>query len=244
MALLEELEISGNWLFRWRSYLPLVLAVLIFSGLAHFRYPFGSHVLDEMWEVICLCVSSLGLTVRALTIGFAANQTSGRNTGGQVADTLNTTGMYSIVRNPLYFGNFLIILGVAIFLRIWWTPLLYMLLFALYYERIIFAEEMFLRRKFGQAYLDWASATPAFFPRISLWRTPALPFSWKKVLRREYHGAFGVVMALFLLEVASELYLGHGFVVDTMWRYILVFSFAAYGAIRFLHKHTAWLKGG
>ncbi len=242
MALLEEFEASGNWLFRWRSYLPLALAVLIFSGLAYFKYPFGSHLLDEIWEVICLSVSASGSAVRGLTIGFAASQTSGRNTGGQVADTLNTTGMYSIVRNPLYLGNFLMVLGVVIFLRIWWIPLLYMLIFTLYYERIIFAEEMFLRRKFGQAYLDWAATTPAFLPRISQWKAPALPFSWRKVLRREYHGAFGVVMALFLLEVASDLYLGNGFVVDSMWRYIFAFSVAAYGVMRFLHKRTTLLK--
>jgi len=242
VALLEEFEASGNWLFRWRSYLPLVLAVLMFSGLTYFKYPFGSHWLDEIWEVVCLCVSASGWAVRALTIGFAASRTSGRNTTEQVAETLNTTGIYSVVRNPLYLGNFLMALGVVIFLRVWWMPLLYLLLFTLYYERIIFAEEMFLRRKFGQAYLDWAATTPAFLPKVSQWKAPALPFSWRKMLRREYHGAFGVVMALFVLEVASELYLGHGFVVDAMWRYILVFSFAAYGVMRFLHKHTAWLK--
>ncbi len=33
------------------------------------------------------------------------------------------------------------VLGVVISLRVWWIPLIYMLLFALYYERIIFAED-------------------------------------------------------------------------------------------------------
>ena len=32
--------------------------------------------------------------------------TSGRNTHDQVADSLNTSGIYSIVRHPLYVGNF------------------------------------------------------------------------------------------------------------------------------------------
>ncbi|MBI4525222.1 MAG: hypothetical protein HY695_15570 [Deltaproteobacteria bacterium] len=244
MALLEEFEESGNWLFRWRSYLPLVLGVLIFSGLSYFKYPFGSHRLDELWEVVCLCVSVSGLLVRALTIGFAAGRTSGRNTERQVADSLNTTGMYSIVRNPLYLGNFLMVLGVVIFLRIWWIPLLYMLLFTVYYERIIFAEEMFLRRKFGKSYLDWAARTPAFLPKLSHWRSPALPFSWRKVLRREYHGAFGVIMAMFLLEVTSDWSVGRGLVIEGMWKYILSFSVGTYVVLRFLHKHTKVLKAG
>jgi len=243
MPLLEEFEASGQWLFRWRSYLPLLLVVLFFAGLDSFEYPFGSHLLDQIWEVICLVVSFLGLTLRAVTIGATAPRSSGRNTKQQIADTLNTTGMYSIVRNPLYLGNFLMVLGVVIFLRVWWLPLFYMLLFTLYYERIIFAEEMFLRRRFGKEYLDWAASTPAFFPRIRQWTPPALPFSWKKVLRREYHGALGVVLAMFLLEVAGDVYEGHGFKLDGLWGIILSFTGTSYVIIRFLHKHTALLKG-
>ena len=46
--------------------------------------------------------------------GFAARNTSGRNTGqGQVADKLNTTGAYSLTRNPLYLGNALMWAAVA-----------------------------------------------------------------------------------------------------------------------------------
>ena len=129
----------------------------------------------------------LGVAVRA-SQRFTASHTSGRNTEGQVADSLNTTGMYSIVRNPLYLGNFLMILGVVLFLRIWWIPALYATLFALYYERIIFAEEMFLRDKFGQDYLAWASKTPAFFPKFALWK-PTASFSGKDRCR-EYPAAW------------------------------------------------------
>jgi protein-S-isoprenylcysteine O-methyltransferase Ste14 len=243
MPLLEEFESFGNWLFRWRSYLPLILAALVLSGVAYFEYPLGSHLLDQLWELICLAVSLLGLVVRALTIGFAASQTSGRNTTEQVADRLNTTGMYSIVRNPLYFGNFLMVFGVVIFLRVWWIPVIYTLLFALYYERIIFAEEKFLRRKFGQAYLDWASKTPAFIPRISLWKAVASSFSWRKLLRREYHGVAAVVFAMFLLEVAGDVYQGHGFKIDALWAVILSLTGFLYLVVRFLHKHTTLLRG-
>jgi protein-S-isoprenylcysteine O-methyltransferase Ste14 len=165
MPLIEEFESVGHWLFRWRSYLPLVTAVLLLSGLQYFSYPFGSHFLDELWEVICLSVSFAGLVIRALTVGSSASRTSGRNTAQQIAGTLNTTGMYSIVRNPLYLGTFLMVLGVVIFLRVWWIPLIYVLFFALYYERIIFAEEMFLRREFGKEYIKWACKDTGFLSK-------------------------------------------------------------------------------
>lgn len=242
MPLLEQFEAVGNRLFRWRSYLPLVLLLLILSGLSRFHDPFGSHSWDQIWELLCLGISFLGLLIRVLTVGFAPAGTSGRNTKRQAATELNTTGMYSIVRNPLYLGNLLMMLGPMVFLRVWWIPLVYLFLFILCYERIIFAEEMFLRREFGQAYLDWASKTPAFFPRLRQWQSPRLSFSWRTVVRREYHGAFGVIIAIFLIEVVSDLYREHELVVDSMWRWILGLSMVAYLIIRFLHKRTSILR--
>ena len=221
MPLIEEFESSGDWMFRWRSYLPLATIVFFLGGLDYFSYPYGSHFLDELWEILCLVISLLGLAVRVLTIGFTASHTSGRNTAGQVAAELNTTGMYSAIRNPLYLGNFLMVLGVMLFLRVWWIPVIYVLLFVLYYERIIFAEERFLRHTFGTRYLDWASQTPAFFPRFDRWQSPDLPFRWKKALRREYHGLLALAATMFLLEVAGDLYIGERFEIDILWAIFL-----------------------
>ena len=241
MPLIEEFEATGHWLFRWRSYLPLGAVAFVLGGVADFNYPRGSHSLDELWEVLCLMVSFSGLAVRVLTIGYAAPGTSGRNTSRQVAADLNTTGMYSVMRNPLYLGNFLMVLGVMLFLRVWWIPVIYMLLFALYYERIIFAEEMFLRKKFGSRYLDWASQTPAFLPRFNRWQPPNAPFRWRKVLRREYHGVLAVALSMFLLEAVGDLCVGHGLELDTLWAIFLPLAFGSYAVIRFLHKRTGVL---
>jgi protein-S-isoprenylcysteine O-methyltransferase Ste14 len=242
MPLIEEFESTGHWLFRWRSYLPLATVAFVLGGIEYFNYPYGSHLLDELWEVLCLMISFSGLAVRALTIGYATSGTAGRNTKGQVAADLNTTGMYSIIRNPLYMGNFLMVLGVMLFLRVWWIPVIYMLVFALYYERIIFAEEKFLRNKFSARYMDWASQTPAFLPRFNRWQAPELPFRWRKVLRREYHGLIAIASSMFLLEAAGDLYLGHGFEIDTLWAIFLPLAFGSYLVIRFLHKRTGVLR--
>jgi hypothetical protein len=101
---------------------------------------------------------------------------------------------------------------------------------------------MFLRRKFGTRYLDWASHTPAFLPRFSAWQSPDLPFLWRRVLRREYHGLIAIVFGMFLLETAGDLYIGHGFELDTMWAVFLSLACGFYFVIRFLHKRTALLK--
>ena len=50
MALREELERSGNWLFRHRSYLPIVMLVPILVALHGYHYPDGRHDLDFGWR--------------------------------------------------------------------------------------------------------------------------------------------------------------------------------------------------
>lgn len=243
MLLGKQFEASGNYFFRWRSYLPLITIVIFFSALPHFSYPLSSHNLDVAWEIFCLAVSFLGLFIRVITVGYTPQKTSGRNTKkGQVADCLNTKGMYSIVRNPLYLGNFFMGLGISLFLRIWWVSFIYALLFMIYYERIIFAEEQFLVKKFNKQYIEWASNTPAFFPKFSQWQTPELSFSFKKVLRKEYHGFLGIILILFALEVISDLYIHHHFIFDFMWQCLVGSSIIIYVIIRFLHKKTSLLK--
>src|SRR5688500_9351479 len=101
MPLKEELENSGNWLFRRRSFIPLVLCV--FAIAVMYFYPDTTHqfITSKSWRIVCLLVTALGLAIRALTVGFTPKGTSGRNTAGQVADQLNQTGIYSLVRHPL-----------------------------------------------------------------------------------------------------------------------------------------------
>src|SRR4051794_2336132 len=193
MALEDEFRKQGEWLFRWRSFLPLILVPLIGVALLQVK----AEKIDEWgdsWDYICLSVSFLGLLVRVVTIGYVPENTSGRNTKKQIAEQINTTGMYSIVRHPLYLGNFLIGFGISLVQLVWWLPVIYVLAFWLYYERIMFAEESFLNRKFGTPYQEWAAATPAFLPRFSQWRAPSLPFSWLNVLGREYSGLMVVIL--------------------------------------------------
>ena len=243
MLLTKKFEVSGNYLFRWRSYLPLFTVPIIFSALPYYSYPFDSHLLNVAWETFCLAISFFGIFIRMITVGYTPKKTSGRNTKkGQVADYLNTKGMYSIVRNPLYLGNFFMGLGIFLFLCIWWVAFIYGLVFMLYYERIIFAEEQFLVKKFKQQYMEWATKTPAFFPKFSQWQNPELPFLFKKVLRKEYHGFFAIIIYMFALEVISEFSLHHYFKVDFMWKCLVGFGVIAYVVIRFLHKKTRFLK--
>jgi protein-S-isoprenylcysteine O-methyltransferase Ste14 len=202
MLLREELERQGEFLFRWRSYLPIIILPFLILALPHSGH--GEKLLgkgfDLFMEIFSLVVALSGVGLRCLTVGYAPPGTSGRNTKRQKAELLNTTGMYSIVRHPLYLGNFFIFLGILLFLQVWWFALIGLLSFWLYYERIMLREEGFLHGKFEKAYLDWANETPVFLPRLSRWRSPREGFSWKTVLRREYTGFFLVTAVFAILE--------------------------------------------
>jgi len=242
MSLNAEFEKTGLWLFRYRSYLPLLgLPVLAIQFLSY-GYLDHSHKLTEFWEDICLLVSFLGLTVRALVVGYTPKNTSGRNTHGQLAETLNTTGMYSLVRHPLYLGNYLIILGLSLFFREWSVVLLVTCLFALYYERIMFAEEAFLKASFGKEFEQWAAVTPCIIPRFYGWQRPPLAFSWRNVLRREYNGFFAIILVFFILEVAGDSIVERRLQIDRPWVVFLVASTVIYLTLRTLKRKTQLLN--
>ncbi len=115
MALVHEFERSGNWLFKRSSWLPVFLVA---AGI--FVMYLGNRqalIFDMRDELIFLGVSLFGQMIRIFTVGFAPKNTSGRNTlSGQIADELNTTGIYSVVRHPLYVGNFFMWLGPVLFI--------------------------------------------------------------------------------------------------------------------------------
>jgi hypothetical protein len=146
--------------------------------------------------------------------------------------------MYSIVRHPLYFGNFLIVLGLTLFTQVWWFVLAVGLLFLVYYERIVFAEEEFLRQRFGGLYLEWADQTPAFWPRFRNWKQPSLPFSFRTVLRRENSSAFAVVASFTFLEIAGDLVVERKLELDLGWGIAFSVALVVYLILRSLMKKT------
>lgn len=240
MALIEEFQNQGKWLFRWRSYLPLMLLALLGAAFKQSEWRYHSNF-QEYWEFVCLSISFVGLVIRAITVGHTPARTSGRNAKRQIADELNTSGMYSIVRHPLYLGNFLIALGISFILLVWWLPAIYTLLFWLYYERIMFAEEAFLGQQFGSRYHRWAAATPAFFPRFSQWRRADLPFSFRNVLGREYTGLMIVILGHAGMEFTEHLIMDRRVVWEVFWAVLLFGGIAMYFVLRMLKRQTTLL---
>lgn len=202
MALIHSLEKSGNKLFRFRGQIPLILFILsvpavYFSDYSHY---FESENCRLILLITSAVISFAGQVIRAIAIGTSNKHTSGRNTKEQVAEALNTTGIYSTVRHPLYLGNYFMWIGIVIYVGNIYFFLVVSLLFWLYYERIMFAEERFLERKFGEDYVNWSLKVPAFIPSCKNYVKNDIPFSMKTILRREYSGVTATIISFVFVD--------------------------------------------
>ncbi|MDQ1296150.1 MAG: Isoprenylcysteine carboxyl methyltransferase family protein [Bacteroidota bacterium] len=241
MALVHEFENSGNWLFKRRSWLPIVMVV---AGLVMMYLGNRQAILFDLRdEMIFLGISIFGQIIRIITVGFAPKNTSGRNTaGGQVADELNTSGIYSVVRHPLYVGNLFMWLGPVLFLKSVWFMVIFGLVYWLYYERIMFAEEQFLRRKFGDTYDRWSETVKAFLPFRVKFIRPKLSFSVRNVLKREYNSFVNIFIIFAILDIFRNFFLSGRIFMTEIWMWLLIGAVGIWLIIRLIHKFTGWLE--
>ena len=108
MALQEEFEKQGNVLFKYRSYFPLLLFP---PAIVTIYYSFKYH--PTIIKMVIWVFNDLFHNNRINNWSFDQNLYCWAYTKTlqvvihhQVADSLNTSGIYSIVRHPLYVGNF------------------------------------------------------------------------------------------------------------------------------------------
>ena len=246
MALQEEWTKRGQWLFRYRGTAPLLLlipglGIYLYNKInPSFNFP-RFDLPEQTYELICLAVSLFGLVIRIYTVGHTPKNTSGRNIKQQRADSLNTTGIYSLVRHPLYLGNFFMWLGAALLTENPWFILVFCLIYWIYYERIMFAEEQFLRKKFGDSYLKWAEKVPAFIPRFRGFAPPDTPLSWRKVLKKEKNGLAATFLVFFIFDTYGAL-IRNPFEYNRWLAIGTLVTVLLYLILTLLKRRTGWLN--
>lgn len=208
MALIHSLEKNGNILFKYRGQIPVVLFALAIPVVYFTDYQFVEYDDTMFWVLLIICslISFIGQAIRGIAIGTSNKHTSGRNTKEQVAEALNTKGIYSMVRHPLYLGNYFMWIGIVMYTFNIWYVAVVSLLFWLYYERIMFAEERFLERKFGKEYVDWSMTVPAFWPSGKNYVKNPIPFSMKTILRREYSGITATIIGFLFVDLLRNFF--------------------------------------
>ncbi len=183
----------GDFVFRHRDTLPvpfivMAIAVLVFTrpsftGAGTRLALFGGGVL----------ITLLGEAVRVWAVGYSGGTTRSRSL---IADRLVTEGPYSIIRNPLYAGNFLIALGFSLMANAVVVIPLVVLYFVVEYYPIVRREEAFLLEKFGAGYRAYTETVPRFLPSsLSIKKTTYDP----RALKGELWTMLGIVIMLAVM---------------------------------------------
>lgn len=129
--------------------------------------------------------------------------------GGTKDAVLTTTGPYSVVRNPLYIGSFLGVIGFGIAVRLPLLPIVLLVTFAALYPAVVANEEKRLDEFFGDTYRRYRDATPCWVPRWSLYTEPeAISVSPQK-MRQGILDAMWYLWAYAFVQLLDLLH-GHG----------------------------------
>jgi protein-S-isoprenylcysteine O-methyltransferase Ste14 len=184
----------GRLLFRYRNILfPCAFALVLLPGPRLFADPL-------MALAVGAACALLGQTLRALTIGLRYVVRGGRERR-VYARELVTDGLYAHTRNPMYIGNMLILVGVAIASDSWACVAAAIPLFVFAYACIVAAEEEFLRGQFGEMFDAYCRRVPRWNLRFDGLRQTlrATTFHWRRLLVKEYGTACALIGGLSLL---------------------------------------------
>ena len=175
----------GNFSFKYRGYMLPVAVILLFI-------PSPRFTADPAFAGLAgFLVAVLGQVCRVFTIGLAYIIRGGKN-HKVYAETLVTSGLYSHVRNPMYVGNFFLVIGLAIASNSWVFALIGVPLSLAMHKAIVAAEENFLRNKFGAQFDAYCTRVPRWFPRLAGLATTiaGMQFEWRRVVAKEYAAMF------------------------------------------------------
>ncbi len=84
---------------------------------------------------------------------------------GEEPGTIVTMGLYRISRNPMYLGVTMIVAGEALFLDSWMHVLYSGCAFLAFHFIVVYLEEPHLKRKYGNAYLEYLATTHRWLGR-------------------------------------------------------------------------------
>jgi protein-S-isoprenylcysteine O-methyltransferase Ste14 len=133
-------------------YVIIFLLSFILQGYFTIRSAFFFHSMIANIIGIIIIVAGLIFSVPALRQFIKS-----RNTviTFKPAASLQTNGIYSVSRNPMYTGLLFQYLGLALIFGNWWTLILFPVLIVLVQYLIILPEERYLMRAFGNSYSDY-----------------------------------------------------------------------------------------
>ena len=186
----------ANFLFKYRSYTPIPLALYILIN--------SNFQIQNL--IIGLTLIFIGELLRIWAVSYAGGITRTTKVG---APSLCTTGPYSYTRNPLYIGNMIIYTGVVYvagsynilsMLIITWT------FFIIQYYLIIKLEQNRLIDIFGKEYKAYMDNVPILFPRLSPWinKDKYVPMKLLNTIKTEKRTLQNIILLIIIIYFKNQ----------------------------------------
>ncbi|MDY6400258.1 MAG: isoprenylcysteine carboxylmethyltransferase family protein [Synergistales bacterium] len=175
-----------EWVFKMRGGLwTLLFLIILFTA--------KKTTLNQILTALIFIIA--GQLWRCWAVGFI-----GLYRGENVkAQKLATKGPYALMRNPLYFGNFLIGIGWAIIAGLHAVIIFCVSFYLLYNAAIIPHEENFLRSKFGIEFEAYCKRVKRFFPKEFNLQDLKGNFDKKILLKSEIHTIISTLIGTVII---------------------------------------------
>lgn len=144
---------------------PLIALAVIVVGLA-LDWLLPAYILTVLLSFTTRIVVGVILIAAGLALVIPANlafHSAGTNPEPwKPSSALVTDGVFAWLRNPMYVGGMLILLGLAILLASDWMVVLTIVSALVLHVGVVKREERYLEAKFGDAYRRYKSQVPRY----------------------------------------------------------------------------------
>jgi protein-S-isoprenylcysteine O-methyltransferase Ste14 len=185
------LNVIAHFLIRRRILLSaIVFAAIIIENLVVGTKPRDLANLGDPYGLLGWLFVLVGLGLRSWAAGVLRKDRE-----------LTVTGPYRLIRNPLYFGSFLMMTGFCVLLGDVDNFFLILAPVILLYTIKVRQEERWLAGLFPEPFAAYLRRTPRFIPRLA-WVDVRSPWNWAQWrASREYKALVATVIALVALKV-------------------------------------------
>src|SRR4051794_1128367 len=200
----------GEFLFRYRNIGFPIVTILLLAAFEPGRSRTSYH--EILTDLIGFALAAVGQAIHIATLGTAWIRRGGHN--NQIhADRLITNGWYAHCRNPIYIGNFLVVMGLLIMFNNFVVFVIALLTIVLSYHAIVVTEENYLIHHFGVEYYSYCQRVPRWWPNFKSLSTTIRSTSihWRWAVTKAYTSAYSwIVMMALILTYKAWLFRGLG----------------------------------
>lgn len=180
----------------------VLTAVAVIICLVFFKFLLPSWrdtFLNKSLATIAFLFFLTGLTLRIFGRAYKIEFSS-------QGESLVASGPYTMVRNPMYLGSFLIGSSFTLLVGNPWIIAAFIVIFFIRFLPQVRLEEKHLLNKFGKAYEDYLAAVPRFIPKkiIGIFknRLHITHFPW---IKKEIWAAIGWFLLFLLIALLKDL---------------------------------------